>query len=243
MQDYLACVQGVDDGVGQVLDHLEAEGLSDNTIVMYTADNGWYLGDLGMYDKRFMYEPGLKTPLIVAGPGIKNGSVPAQMVANIDLAPTFLQLAGLPIPASMQGVSFAGILKGDDPKDWRQSIYYRYYHDPGHHNTAAHLGVRTQTHKLIYYWKRDAYEMYDLVTDPTEQNNLLFDSHKASQPAIANKFKELKAEIARLQAQYEDKGEYADSSDWPKGGSDGPFNQIQLGIKTLAQATALSAGS
>ena len=102
MRDYLGCVQGVDDGVGKVLDYLDETGLARNTIVIYSADNGWYLGDLGLYDKRFMYEPGLRVPLIARGPGIKSGSVPEQFVANIDLAPTFLDLAGLPVPEFMQ---------------------------------------------------------------------------------------------------------------------------------------------
>ncbi len=163
LQDYLACVQGVDDSVGKVLDYLDQTGLATNTIVMYSSDNGWYLGELGLYDKRFMYEPGLHVPLLVRGPGVKAGIVPAQFVVNIDLAPTFLDLAGLPIPASMQGRSLVPLLRGESPADWRTAVYYRYYHDPGDHNTAAHLGVRTATHKLIYYWKKDAYEMFDLT--------------------------------------------------------------------------------
>jgi arylsulfatase A-like enzyme len=239
MQDYLACVQGVDDSVGQVLDYLDKTGLAKNTIVFYSADNGWYLGDLGLYDKRFMYEPGLKVPLIARGPGIKAGSTPAQFVANIDLAPTFLDLAGLPIPDSMQGRSLVPLLRGDAPADWRASIYYRYYHDPGHHNTAAHLGVRTATHKLIYYWKKDAYEMFDLTKDPTEQHNLLYDDKDAKQPEVAAKFVELKAEIARLQKQYKDDGQYADPATWPEGSADGPFNdKPPTGIKTVAEAIA-----
>jgi len=151
---------------GQGAYYLDEAKLSDNTIVIYSADNGWYLGDLGMYDKRFMYEPGLHVPLIVRGPGIRSGSVPDQFVMNIDLAPTFLDLAGLPVPESMQGRSIAPLLRGESPQDWRQSMYYRYYHDPGHHNTVAHLGVRTATHKLIHYWKKDAYELFDLTADP-----------------------------------------------------------------------------
>lgn len=151
MQDYLACVQGVDDGVGKVLDYLDESELAKNTIVIYSADNGWYLGDLGLYDKRFMYEPGLRVPLLARGPGIKAGSMPSQFVANIDLAPTFLDLAGIPVPESMQGHSLAPLLRGESPENWRTSVYYRYYHDPGHHNTAAHFGIRTLTHKLIYY--------------------------------------------------------------------------------------------
>lgn len=244
MRDYLACVQGVDDGVGQVLDYLDRTGLAKNTVVFYCADNGWYLGDLGLYDKRFMYEPGLKVPLIARGPGIKAGSLPSQFVANIDWAPTFLELAGLPIPDSMQGRSLVPLLHGEPPADWRTSIYYRYYHDPGHHNTAAHFGVRTPTHKLIYYWKKDAYEMFDLTKDPAEQHNLLFSATEAKKPAIAAKFAELKAEIARLQKLYKDDGQYADPATWPEGSADGPFNDKKpLGAKTVAEAIAAATAS
>jgi arylsulfatase A-like enzyme len=239
MQDYLACVQGVDDGVGRVLDYLDESGLAENTIVIYTADNGWYLGDMGMYDKRFMYEPGLNVPLLARGPGIKSGHVPTEFVANIDLAPTFLDLAGLPVPTFMQGRSLVPLLKGESPSDWRQSIYYRYYHDPGHHNTAAHLGVRTATHKLIYYWKHDTYEMFDMASDPAEQNNLLFGGIDNLESNVAAKFQELKLEIAKLQKEFRDEGQYADSSTWPKGSADGPFNdKTPLGVKTVAQAMA-----
>jgi arylsulfatase A-like enzyme len=242
MQDYLACVQGVDDGVGKVLDYLEESDLAKDTIVIYSADNGWYLGDLGLYDKRFMYEPGLRVPLLARGPGIKAASVPEQFVCNIDLAPTFLDLAGLPIPDSMQGRSIAPLLRGDSPADWRTSVYYRYYHDPGHHNTAAHLGVRTKTHKLIYYWKKDTYEMFDLTQDPAEQHNLLFAKEDSQRPEIAAKFAELKAEIARLQREFKDDGLYADAATWPKGSADGPFDDKQgIGIKSIAEAMLATA--
>jgi arylsulfatase A-like enzyme len=242
MQDYLACVQGVDDGVGKVLDYLKDSGLDKNTVVFYAADNGWYLGELGLYDKRFMYEPGLRVPLLVSGPGVKAGSTPAQFVANIDWAPTFLDLAGLPVPESMQGRSLVPLIHGEAPADWRQSVYYRYYHDPGHHNTAAHFGVRTPTHKLVYYWKKDAYEMFDIIKDPTEQHNLLYSEDEAKQPAVAGKFAELKAEIARLQKQYKDDGLYADPATWPAGSADGPFNDKQpIGMKSVAEAIAAAA--
>ncbi|MCC6493942.1 MAG: sulfatase [Pirellulales bacterium] len=241
MRDYLACVQGVDDNVGKVLDYLDATGLAENTVVIYSADNGWYLGDLGLYDKRFMYEPGLRTPLLVRGPGFEGGFTPGQLVANIDLAPTLLDLAGLPIPDSMQGRSLTPLLRGETPADWRTAVYYRYYHDPGHHNTRAHLGVRTATHKLIYYWTKDAYEMFDLERDPTEQHNLLFDQDEANQPEVAAKFAELKGEIARLQAEFKDDGLYADPATWPAGSSDGPFgDKAPLGVKTVAEAIAAS---
>ncbi len=243
MRDYLACVQGVDDSVGKMLDYLDQTGLAKNTIVLYSADNGWYLGDLGLYDKRFMYEPGLKVPLLARGPGIRAGNTPAQFVANIDLAPTFLDLAGLPIPASMQGRSLVPLLRSESPADWRTSIYYRYYHDPGHHNTAAHLGVRTATHKLIYYWKKDAYEMFDLTKDPAEQHNLLYDDKDAKQPEVAAKFAELKAEITRLQKEFKDDGQYAEPATWPAGSADGPFDTYKpTGTTTVAEAIAASAG-
>ncbi len=241
MQDYLACVQGVDDGVGRILDYLEQTGLAKNTIVIYSADNGWYLGEHGLYDKRFMYEPGLHVPLIVRGPGISAGSLPAAFVANIDLAPTFLDLAGAPIPGSMQGRSLVPLLHGTTPGDWRTTLYYRYYHDPGHHNTRAHLGVRTATHKLIYYWKQDAYEMFDLTRDPDELHNLLY-GESAKAPAVRAKFAELKAELARLQREFKDDGQYADAADWPEGSADGPWDAYRsLGSKSVTDAIAASA--
>jgi len=241
LQDYLACVQGVDDGVGRVLDFLDTTGLATNTIVFYTADNGWYLGELGLYDKRFMYEPGLRVPLLVRGPGLPAGHVPNHMVANLDLAPTFLDLAGLPVPASMQGRSLLPILRGSPPDDWRRSIYYRYYHDPGHHNTAAHLGVRTATHNLSYYCKHNAYELFDLTRDPHEQQNLLYPANQIPSPDVTATFTALKAEIARLQQQYQDDGQFADPATWPKGSADGPFDDKQpLGRKTVAEAIALT---
>ncbi len=246
MQDYLACVQGVDDGVGRVLDYLEDTGLADNTYVFYASDNGWYLGELGLYDKRFMYEPGLRVPLLVRGPDIAHGITPEAIALNIDWAPTLLDLAGLAIPDFMQGRSLAPLLRGQTPDDWRRSLYYRYYHDPGHHNTAAHLGVRTDTHKLIYYWKKDAYELFDLAADPDEQHNLLFNPDEAAKPAVAAKFAELKAEIARLQQQFHDDGQYADPTTWPAGSADGPFPGKQpSGIRTVAEAiaAATAAGS
>jgi arylsulfatase A-like enzyme len=241
MQDYLACVQGVDDNVGKLLDYLDAAGLADDTIVIYSTDNGWYLGDLGLYDKRFMYEPGLRVPLIARGPGIEKGITPDGFVANIDLAPTFLDLTGLPIPDSMQGKSLKPLLQGEKPAGWRRSVYYRYYHDPGHHNTRAHYGVRTNTHKLIHYWKQDAWELFDLVADPREQHNLLFDVTEAKSPGVANTFAALKAEIARLKRDFHDDGLYADPAEWPSGGVEGPMaGKERRGRKTVAEAIGLA---
>lgn len=228
MQDYLACVQGVDDSVGEVLDYLDRNGLAQNTIVIYSSDNGWYMGDLGLYDKRFMYEPGLHIPLIVRGPGIKAGAVTDLFALNADFAPTFLELAGLKVPADMHGRSLVPVLKGQQPGDWRTSVYYRYYHDPGHHNTRAHYGVRTATHKLIHYWKKDAWELFDLTRDPTEQKNI------AGDPEQASKLAELKAEIVRLQKSLGDTGQFADAI--PRDGVDAPVNVARLGDKTVKDA-------
>jgi hypothetical protein len=139
----------------------------------------------------------------------------------------------------MQGRSLVPLLRGDAPADWRTSIYYRYYHDPGDHNTAAHLGVRTATHKLIYYWKKDTYELFDLTKDPTEQKNLLF--AEANDPAIAAKFSELKSEISRLQNEYHDKGQFAEPLSRPTSSVDGPYDHKKaVGRKTLTEAITLS---
>lgn len=229
MQDYLACVQSVDDGVGKVLDYLEKTGLSKNTIVLYTADNGFFLGDMGMYDKRFMYEPSLRVPLLVSGPGVKAGAVTDAFALNVDFAPTFLDFAGVKVPADMQGRSLKPVLAGEKPADWRSSMYYRYYHDPGHHNTRAHYGVRTATHKLIYYWKKDAWELFDLVADPSEQKNL------AGDPAHAAKLAELKAELARVKKEAKDDDQFATSL--PNDGVDrNRPDKKPLGVKTVAEA-------
>jgi arylsulfatase A-like enzyme len=214
MQDYLACVQSVDDNVGRVLDWLDKNGLADNTIVIYTSDQGFYLGDKGMYDKRFMYEESLRTPFIIRWPGvIKPGSVQKAMALNVDFAPTLLEIAGAAVPADMQGRSLVPLLRGDHPADWRTSIYYRYYHDPGHHNTRAHYGVRTETHKLIYFWKKDQWEMFDLTQDPDEQKNLY------GNPAHRETAEKLKAELMRLKKEVKDNDQFADKQ--PAGGVDG----------------------
>jgi len=204
MQDYLACVQSVDDGVGKLLDWLDANGLRENTLVIYTSDQGFFLGDHGMYDKRFMYEPSLRMPFLARWPaGIKPGTVGDGLTINPDFAPTFLELAGAAIPADMQGRSLMPLFAGGKPADWRKEIYYRYYHDPGHHNTRAHYGIRTDTHKLIHFWKTDQWELYDLVNDPDEMKNLFSDA--ASQSVVAD----LKARMARLRSELGDTDQFA----------------------------------
>jgi len=204
MQDYLACIQSIDDNVGRLLDWLDKNGLSQNTLVIYTSDQGFFLGDHGLYDKRFMYEASVRMPFIVRWPGVtKPGSVQDAMAINPDFAPTFMAVAGLPVPADMQGRSLIPLLKGERPEDWRTSWYYRYYHDPGDHNTRAHYGVRTTTQKLIYFWKKDQWEMYDLVKDPDELHNLYND------PAQKDTVAKLKAELSRLKKEVKDDDQFA----------------------------------
>jgi arylsulfatase A-like enzyme len=216
LQDYLACVQSVDDSVGRLLDWLDANGLHDNTIVIYTSDQGFFLGDHGLYDKRFMYEPSIKMPFLVRWPGvIQPGSSQDALAINADFAPTFLEAAGLTVPPDMQGRSLVPLMKGKRPADWRTSFYYRYYHDPGHHNTRAHYGVRTDSHKLIYFWKKDQWEMYDLRQDPNELRNLYTDP--SQQPLVAK----LKTELYRLRQELKDDDRYA--RELPPDGVDGPF--------------------
>ena len=199
MQDYLACVQSVDDSVGKLLDWLEANGLRENTLVIYTSDQGFFLGDHGLYDKRFMYEPSMRMPFLARWPAqIKPGTVSDALAINPDFATTFLELAGAPVPADMQGRSLAPLFGGGTPADWRHEIYYRYYHDPGHHDTRAHYGIRTDTHKLIHFWKADQWELYDLKGDPDEMKNLY--AMPAAQPIVT----ELKARLARLKQELGD---------------------------------------
>jgi arylsulfatase A-like enzyme len=206
MQDYLACVQSVDDSVGAMLDYLDKHDLAKNTIVIYSSDQGFYLGDHGLFDKRFMYEESFRTPFLVRWPGVtKPGTVVDAIAGNIDLAPTFLAAAGAPVAPEMQGHSIIPLLKGEKPADWRKSFYYRYYHDPGHHNTARHYGVRTETHKLIYFWKKNQWELYDLTKDPAELHNLYGD------PAYAKIQEELKTELYRLKKELKDDDQFAET--------------------------------
>ena len=214
MQDYLACIQSIDDNVGRLLDWLDRNGLAENTVVFYTSDQGFFLGDHGLYDKRFMYEESLRMPFVVRWPGvIEPGRSEEAMAMNPDFAPTFMEIAGLPVPEDMQGRSLAPLLRGERPADWRTSMYYRYYHDPGDHNTRAHYGIRTATHKLIYFWKKDQWELYDLAKDPYELNNLYGD------PAQKERTDGLKAELYRLKKELKDNDQFADEQ--PPPGVDG----------------------
>ena len=153
IKDYLRCVASVDDNLGKVLDYLDSSGLSKNTVVIYSSDQGWYLGDHGWYDKRWMYEESLKMPFLVRWPGvIKPGSVCNDIVSNVDFAETFLEIAGAQIPSDMQGQSLLPILKGQKPNNWRTTFYYHYYEFPGAHSVRRHYGVTTGRYKLIHYY-------------------------------------------------------------------------------------------
>ncbi len=202
VKDYLRCVKSVDDGIGQVLDYLDESGLAENTIVIYSSDQGWYLGEHGWFDKRWMYEESLKTPLLVRWPGkVAAGSVNDNIVSNLDFAETFLDVAGVDVPDDMQGRSLMPLLKGETPKDWRRTFYYHYYENPGAHNVARHYGVTDGTYKLIRYYALegesiDDWELFDLQSDPNELTSVYGDSKYAEVQKL------LEAELSRLREEY-----------------------------------------
>lgn len=201
VKDYLRCIDAVDDNVGRVLDYLDESGLADNTIVFYTSDQGWYLGEHGWFDKRWMYEESFRTPLLVRWPGkVKPGSINNDMVMNLDFAETFLDVAGVEIPADMQGKSITSVLAGNTPADWRKSVYYHYYEFPGPHSVQKHYGVRTERYKLIHFYEKQEWELFDLEKDPHELTSVY------GQGDYADVQKELEAELKRLREQYKDDG-------------------------------------
>jgi arylsulfatase A-like enzyme len=175
MRDYLACVKSVDENTGRLLKYLEDSGLLDNTIIIYTSDQGFYLGEHGWFDKRFMYEESMRTPLIIRPAAGKD--VPEQipdLVQNIDIAPTILDMAGVQIPGRMQGLSLLGLMNDKNKKDWRTALYYHYYEFPNEHMVKKHYGIRTERYKLIHFYDDiDSWELYDLDKDPGEMNNLI----------------------------------------------------------------------
>ncbi len=200
-KDYLRCIDAVDDNVGRVLDYLDQSGLAKNTVVFYTSDQGWYLGEHGWFDKRWMYEESFRTPLMVRWPEvIKPGSVNTDFAMNLDFAETFLEIAGVAVPNDMQGRSLVPLLKGETPSDWRQSMYYHYYEYPGPHSVRRHYGVRTKRYKLIHFYEPEVneWEFYDLEKDPDELHSVYDD------PEYAEAVAELKRELARLRKQYGD---------------------------------------
>jgi arylsulfatase A-like enzyme len=213
MKRYLACVAAVDENVGRLLDFLDQAGLTQDTIVIYTSDQGFFLGEHGFFDKRLMYEPCLTTPLIVRWPGhTRPGSVNDDIVLNIDHAPLFLDAAGAAVPKEMQGRSYRSILEGKTPPDWRTSMYYRYWmHLDGSHNVPACYGVRTKRYTLIYYYGKGMnmkgaknvdlppeWELFDLERDHQEMRNVYND------PGYAPVVRELREELARLRREVGD---------------------------------------
>ena len=197
IKDYLRCVSSVDDSVGKLLAYLDESGLAKNTVVIYASDQGFYLGEHGWFDKRWMYEESLGTPFMVRWPGVTAaGSQNEKLVSNLDFAETFLDIAGVPIPPAMQGKSLVPLLKGESPDDWRSAFYYHYYEYPQPHHVRPHEGVRTKRHKLLYFYDINEWELYDLETDPRELTSRYAD------PAYAGVVTALKADLERLRAQY-----------------------------------------
>ncbi len=226
IKDYLRVIASIDDNVGRLLDYLDEHDLSENTIVIYTSDQGFFLGDHGWYDKRFMYEQSLRMPFILRFPAmVRAGSVNEDILTNVDFAPTFLDLAGLDIPEEFQGYSIAPLLKGETPDDWQQAMYYRSWMNREHNNVAAHYGIRTKKYKLIYYYAdglaqpgttgdfccstpgdfmdvndlEPEWELFDLEMDPLEMQNVYCD------PAYSTVVSQLKRSLDTLQRKVGDK--------------------------------------
>lgn len=211
IKDYLRCVASVDDNVGRLLDFLDEEGLTENTIVVYTSDQGFFLGDHGWFDKRFMYEESLRMPFVVRYPKeIEAHSVSSAMALNIDFAPTFLDYADIPISNRIQGCSLRPLLKGESPESWRTAMYYRYWeHKSLPHNVYSHYGIRTEKHKLIYYYaealgvngakdepETPEWELFDLENDPGEMNNVYEDeAYQEICDALKQQLTELKQQV------------------------------------------------
>lgn len=202
MRDYLATVLAVDDNIGRLLDYLEKTGELDNTIIVYTSDQGFFLGEHGWFDKRFMYEECMRMPVVIRYPkSIKAGSTSSALAMNVDFAPTFLDYAGVEIPADIQGRSLRPVLdnQGKTPDDWRKAAYYHYYEYPAEHSVKRHYGIRTQDFKLIHFYNDvDEWEMYDMKADPHEMNNVF------GRPEYADKQTELMRLLGDTQKQYGD---------------------------------------
>ena len=212
IKDYLRCVASVDDNVGRVLDELDASGLAGDTVIVYTSDQGFFLGDHGWYDKRLMYEESLRMPFVIRYPReIAPGTVNDDFILNVDFAPTFLDYAGVDIPETFQGSSFRSLLQGTTPEGWQTSMYYRYWMHLTTHGVHAHYGVRTHRHKLIYYYS-DGLDQPDVVDDPRQPEWELFDLERDPQelhnrfddPDYAAIVQELQDELRRLQDKVRD---------------------------------------
>ncbi len=200
MQDYLATISSVDDNVGRVLDYLDQNGLAENTIVVYTSDQGFYLGEHGWFDKRFIYDESFKTPLLIRWPNkIQPGTTNKEMVQNLDFAQTFLEAAGITAPNDMQGESLMPLLTGQDSLWTRDAVYYHYYEYPSVHMVKRHYGIVTKEFKLAhFYYDVDEWELYDRVKDPQEMNNVYAD------PEYAGTVEKLKKELVELRIKYKD---------------------------------------
>ena len=200
MRDYMKVVKSLDDNVGRVLDYLRDNGLLDNTLVVYTSDQGFYMGEHGWFDKRFMYEESLHTPLIMMLPkGYDRRGDIDEMVQNIDHAAAFLDIAGVKVPSDIQGESWLPLLRGEHPKNWRNSIYYHFYEYPAEHMVKRHYGVRGERYKLMHYYNDiDCWELYDLQTDPTEMHNIY------GKPGTEKITKQMMKELKKLQEKYDD---------------------------------------
>jgi arylsulfatase A-like enzyme len=198
MKDYLRCIAAVDDNLGRVLEYLYQTGLAKNTVVIYSSDQGFYLGEHGWFDKRWIYEESLRTPFIVRWPGtVKPGTFNRDIVSNLDFAETFLDIAGVPVPSDMQGRSLVPLLKGRTPADWRKSFYYHYYEFPAVHSVRRHYGVVTSEFKLIHFYEPDVneWEMYDRKKDPMELKSIYAD------PKYAATKQKLEQELQRLRTE------------------------------------------
>ena len=200
IKNYLRCIAGVDESVGRLLDHLEESGLAENTIVIYSSDQGFFLGEHGWYDKRWMYEPSLRMPFLVRWPGVtRAGTRSDALVQNTDFAPTFLDAAGVPVPEDMHGRSLVPLLAGDEPDDWRDEVYYEYF-EVGIHAVEPHRGVRTDRYKLMHLHRLDQWELYDLASDPQELSNRYGD------PDLAEVQADLEQRLERLRRAYGEAG-------------------------------------
>lgn len=205
MKDYLKVVKSLDDNVGRVLDYLEKNDLLKNTLVVYTSDQGFYMGEHGWFDKRFMYEESFRTPLVMMLPeGFDRRGDIGEMVQNIDYAPTFLEIAGLDVPSDIQGVSLMPLLRGEHPSDWRETLYYHFYEYPAEHMVKRHYGVRDGRYKLIHFYNDlDQWELYDLESDPTEMNNIF------GKPGTEEVTRSMMRKLRQAQEQYDDPIRYA----------------------------------
>ncbi|MCM8525089.1 MAG: sulfatase [Lentisphaeraceae bacterium] len=197
LKDYLRCIKSVDESVGRVLEYLKKNNLEENTIVIYSSDQGFYLGEHGWFDKRFMYDESYRTPLMVKWPGkVQAGSVNSDLVSNLDFAQTFLEMAGVQQPKDMQGASLVPILEGKKPSDWRKSHYYHYYEYPGWHMVHRHEGVYDGRYKLMYFYDIDEWELYDLESDPKEMKN------QFKNPEFSSQVTRLKEELKALRKKH-----------------------------------------